>query len=128
MPQVLGRDLRSVRAWLVTDPMAEDLVQQFEEMSGLEPCLGLALPCAAGLVTCCPIVGERPSASAGLPLPSLDVRVTGSDGRDAKAGEVGWLQLRGPNVAPPDRWRDTRLPVRMDASGFVFVSNGPSQP
>jgi long-chain acyl-CoA synthetase len=122
VPHLLGADLRSVRAWLVLDPMAGDLGRQFEEVCGLEPCQGLALPRAAGLVACNPLNAPRAAGSVGLPMPSVDVRIARSDGSDAAAGEVGWLWLRGPNIPPAGNWWATRVAATSDKAGFLYLA------
>jgi malonyl-CoA/methylmalonyl-CoA synthetase len=42
--------------------------------------------------------GERRGGTVGFPLPGVGVRVRGDDGRDLPAGEIGAIQVRGPNV------------------------------
>lgn len=46
-----------------------------------------------------PLHGERRIGSVGLPLPGVEVRIVGSEtGSPLPDGEIGDLQLRGPNV------------------------------
>jgi malonyl-CoA/methylmalonyl-CoA synthetase len=45
-----------------------------------------------------PLHGERRPGSVGLPLPGVEVRVTGRDGHPLPLGEVGNIEVRGPNV------------------------------
>ena len=45
-----------------------------------------------------PLVGERVGGSVGLPLPQVKVRVAGADGQHQPAGEIGEIEVRGPNV------------------------------
>ena len=45
-----------------------------------------------------PYDGERRPGTVGLPLPGVEIRVVGEDGRELPAGEVGALEVRGPNV------------------------------
>ena len=42
--------------------------------------------------------GERRGATVGFPLPGVDLRVQGDDGQPLAAGEIGGIQVRGPNV------------------------------
>jgi malonyl-CoA/methylmalonyl-CoA synthetase len=51
-----------------------------------------------GMNTSNPLHGERRAGTVGLPLPGVEVRVAGEDGRPLAAGEVGVLEVRGPNV------------------------------
>lgn len=45
-----------------------------------------------------PYVGERRPGSVGLPLPGVVLRVTGTDGAVLPQGEIGMIEVRGPNV------------------------------
>jgi malonyl-CoA/methylmalonyl-CoA synthetase len=45
-----------------------------------------------------PLHGERRAGTVGLPLPGVEVRVADDDGRPLPPGEVGILEVRGPNV------------------------------
>lgn len=52
-----------------------------------------------------PYDGERRAGSVGVPFPDVDARIVDSDGRLVAAGEVGQLQIRGPNVFS-EYWRN----------------------
>ncbi|HYD97544.1 MAG TPA: malonyl-CoA synthase [Noviherbaspirillum sp.] len=45
-----------------------------------------------------PCDGERVGGTVGLPLPGVSVRVVKGDGSPCPAGEVGDIQVKGPNV------------------------------
>ena len=51
-----------------------------------------------GMNTSNPLDGERRAGTVGRPLPGVEVRVTGDDGRTLPVGQVGGVELRGPNV------------------------------
>ena len=51
-----------------------------------------------GMNTSNPLDGERRPGTVGLPLPGVELRVCGPDNAPLAAGEVGDLQVRGPNV------------------------------
>ena len=42
--------------------------------------------------------GERRGGTVGFPLPGVQLRVQGEEGRDVPAGEIGGIQVKGPNV------------------------------
>jgi malonyl-CoA/methylmalonyl-CoA synthetase len=51
------------------------------------------------MITSNPLDGERRPGTVGFPLPDVAVRVTDpADGRVLSAGEVGSVEVRGPNV------------------------------
>lgn len=46
-----------------------------------------------------PYVGERRAGTVGFPLPGIEVRIVDPDtGAKCKAGEIGMLEVKGPNV------------------------------
>jgi malonyl-CoA/methylmalonyl-CoA synthetase len=52
----------------------------------------------AGMITSNPLRGERIAGKVGPPLPSVEARVADPDGKVLGTGEVGILEIRGPNV------------------------------
>ena len=51
-----------------------------------------------GMLTSNPLQGERRAGTVGLPLPGTDVRVVDDAGNACKRGDIGHIQVRGPNV------------------------------
>ena len=51
-----------------------------------------------GMNTSNPLDGARFAGTVGLPLPDVEVRVAGEDGTILGPGEIGTLEVRGPNV------------------------------
>ncbi|MGR3802504.1 MAG: malonate--CoA ligase [Marinibacterium profundimaris] len=45
-----------------------------------------------------PYDGERRAGTVGFPLPGVDLKITGSEGEELPQGEVGLIEVRGPNV------------------------------
>ena len=45
-----------------------------------------------------PYDGARRAGTVGLPLPGVDLRITGEDGAELPQGEIGQIEVRGPNV------------------------------
>ena len=59
-----------------------------------------------------PYEGERVPGSVGFPLPDVEIRVANPEsGRELRAGEIGMIEIRGPNVFAgywqmPEKTRD----------------------
>jgi malonyl-CoA/methylmalonyl-CoA synthetase len=52
-----------------------------------------------GMNTSNPYDGERRAGSVGFPLPGTEIRITGGDdGAEVEPGQVGMIEVRGPNV------------------------------
>lgn len=50
------------------------------------------------MITSNPYEGERKAGTVGMPLPGVEVRITGPDGAMLPRGEAGAIEVRGPNV------------------------------
>jgi len=75
------------------------------------------------------------AGAAGLPAPTLSLRIVDDEGEAVREGAVGELQVRGPNVTPgywnnpeetraafaPEGWFRTGDLGRRDADGFVTL-------
>ena len=52
----------------------------------------------SGMITSNPLAGERKGGTVGLALPGVGVRVADGDDHAVDPGEIGAIQIRGPNV------------------------------
>jgi malonyl-CoA/methylmalonyl-CoA synthetase len=88
----------------------------------------------AHVITSLPLDGPWPAGSVGVPLAGVDVRVLTDQSTLASPGEVGSVQLRGPNLfrdywrqpeasraALASGWFDTGDLGSRDASGFLTL-------
>lgn len=78
-------------------PLLADTFTAFEARTGqriLER-YGMTETC---MNTSNPLDGERRAGTVGLPLPGVEVRVCDKDGGVLPPGEIGVLEVRGPNV------------------------------
>ncbi len=85
-------------------------------------------PCDAAL-------GERRGGTVGFPLPGVGVRVRDDQGRDCATGDIGGIEVRGPNVFAgywrmpektkeeftADGWFKTGDVGKKDADGYVTI-------
>ncbi|MFC3612543.1 malonyl-CoA synthase [Lutimaribacter marinistellae] len=81
-----------------------------------------------------PYEGERRAGTVGFPLPGVEARVM-LDGAEVPTGEIGVLEVRGPNVFKgywqmpektaeelrPDGWFITGDLAKVDADGYVTI-------
>ena len=51
-----------------------------------------------GMITSNPYDGERRAGTVGYPLPDVSVRIADEDGHAVPPGEVGMIEVKGPNV------------------------------
>ncbi len=79
--------------------------------------------------------GERRAGTVGSPLPGVDVRVVGDDGRPCATDQIGGIEVRGPNVFAgywrmpektredftADGWFRTGDLGRFDADGYLTI-------
>ena len=78
-------------------PLLEQTFEEFRERTG-HTILERYGMTECGMSTSNPLEGERRAGTVGLPLPGVDLRVSGEDGKPAGTGDVGEIELRGPNV------------------------------
>ncbi len=115
-------------------PMPVPLLKVWEER-------GVALQQGYGMTETSPAVltldredAVRKAGSSGKPVLHTEVRIVTPDGRDAEAGELGELWVKGPNITPgywnrpdanassfTDGWLHTGDAARTDDEGFYYI-------
>ncbi len=78
-------------------PLLEQTFEEFRERTG-HTILERYGMTECGMSTSNPLDGERRAGTVGLPLPGVDLRVSGEDGAPTGPGEVGEIEFRGLNV------------------------------
>jgi malonyl-CoA/methylmalonyl-CoA synthetase len=87
------------------------------------------------MLTSNPYDGERRGGTVGFPLPGVQLRVRGDQGQELPAGEIGGIQVKGPNVFKgywrmpektkeeftSDGWFKTGDVGRVDERGYVTI-------
>ncbi|HZY70121.1 MAG TPA: long-chain fatty acid--CoA ligase [Thermoplasmata archaeon] len=129
--------LDSIRACLSgSAPLPLEVARSFEKITGGRLVEGYGLTEASPVTHANPVEGERREGSIGLPFPSTDQRVVDleSGARVLGAGEVGELEVRGPQVmlgyygqpeetagVRHDGWLRTGDIARIDADGYAYI-------
>jgi malonyl-CoA/methylmalonyl-CoA synthetase len=78
-------------------PLLEETFAEFETRTGQRILERYGMT-ETNMNTSNPLDGERKPGTVGPPLPGVEVRVCDDDGNTLDTGEIGNLQVRGPNV------------------------------
>lgn len=78
-------------------PLLAEHFQKFQERTG-HAILERYGMTETSMNTSNPLEGERRAGTVGTALPGVSLRVMDDDGRELPAGEVGHLEVKGPNV------------------------------
>jgi malonyl-CoA/methylmalonyl-CoA synthetase len=97
-------------------PIRPDVLPWLQEALG-KPVINRYGMTEAHVITSLPLDGPWPSGSVGLPLRGIELRITRSDGQPAPAGEVGAVQVRGPNLFR-EYWRNPEATHKAFATGW----------
>jgi malonyl-CoA/methylmalonyl-CoA synthetase len=114
-------------------PIRPEVLPELESILG-RPVINRYGMTEGHVITSLPLDGPWPQGSVGLPLRGIELSVTREDGTSAGAGEVGTVQLRGPNLfreywrnpeatraAFASGWFDTGDLGRLDDGGFLTL-------
>ncbi|MCP5093347.1 MAG: malonyl-CoA synthase [Gammaproteobacteria bacterium] len=78
-------------------PLLEETFVEFEARTGHRILERYGMT-ETNMNTSNPLDGERKPGTVGPPLPGVEVRITDDDGETLPTGEIGHLEVRGPNV------------------------------
>jgi long-chain acyl-CoA synthetase len=116
--------------------LPQEVRDRFESLSNCRILEGYGLTEASPVTHLNPIVGKRPPASIGMPLPSTQAKVMdeATGAKEMPAGEVGELVIRGPQIMAGywqkpqetalvlrDGWLFTGDLARMDTEGYFCI-------
>jgi len=116
------------------EPLPGDVRRRFAEVFAFEILEGYGLSEASPVVSLNPSFANRPG-SVGKPLPEIEARIAADDESILGPGEIGELQIRGPNVTPgyhrrpeetaalfaANRWLRTGDMARIDKDGYIWI-------
>ncbi|MAC78843.1 MAG: malonyl-CoA synthase [Rhodobacteraceae bacterium] len=70
-----------------------------------------------------PYDGERRAGTVGFPLPGVELKITGTEGEDLPQGEVGLIEVRGPNVFKGYWQMPEKTKEELRDSGFFITGD-----
>jgi long-chain acyl-CoA synthetase len=135
-PDIEKYDLSSVEACLSgSAPLPVEVQERFEKLTGGRLVEGYGLTEASPVTHANPIWGRRKTGRIGLPWPDTECRIVNPEtGDEVKQGEVGELQVRGPQVMKgywnrpeetekvlKDGWLSTGDMAFMDEEGYFAI-------
>ena len=97
-------------------PIRPDVLPRLEAILG-KPVINRYGMSEAHVITSLPLDGPWPTGSVGLPLDGIELRIVKEGGQPTAAGEVGALQVRGPNLFR-EYWRNPEATRKAFASGW----------
>lgn len=111
------------------------VAQRWKEVTGCNLSEGFGMTETSPVVTVNPLNETIRLGTIGLPLPSTDVRIVNDDGQPLGVGEIGEIQVKGPQVMKgyynrPDEtakcitaegWLNTGDIGKMDPDGFFSI-------
>ncbi len=78
-------------------PLLEETFNAFKDRTG-HTILERYGMTEGGMFTSNPLDGDRRAGTVGFPLPDVSLRITGEDGRVLPQGEIGIIEVKGPNI------------------------------
>ena len=116
-------DCESIRLFVSgSAPLTEAVWGDFEARTGHRILERYGMT-EAGMITSNPLHGERVAGTVGFPLPDVEVRVVGEDGAELPAGDVGMLEIRGPNLFPGYWGLPEKTAEEMRPDGFFVTGD-----
>ncbi len=77
----------------------------------------------AGMVTSNPYDGERVAGTVGFALPGVEARIADENGKILKPGDIGVLEIKGPNVFKGYRNMPEKTAEEFRADGFFITGD-----
>jgi acyl-CoA synthetase (AMP-forming)/AMP-acid ligase II len=126
-PQRAQFDLSSLRATITgAAAVAPSLVERIRAELGFKIVLtGYGLTESCGVVSLCAANDDAQTivSTCGKPVPGIEVRIAGDDGRALPAGETGEVQVRGYNVMQNYLEDPAATREAIDADGWLHTGD-----
>ncbi len=117
-----AREWRSLRLCTCgSAPIRPEVLPELEELLG-RPVINRYGMTEAHVVTSLPLDGPWPSGSVGVPLSGIELRVMKENGTPAAPGEVGSVEIRGPNLFR-EYWQKPDATREAFASGWFDTAD-----
>ena len=97
-------------------PIRPEVLPRLQEILG-RPIINRYGMSEAHVITSLPLEGPWPAGSVGRPLDGIELRIVKEEGQGTEAGEVGAVQIRGPNLFRA-YWRNPEATRKVFASGW----------
>ncbi len=97
-PEFQASDCDGMRLFISgSAPMTEQLHAAWTEKTGHKILERYGMT-EAGMITSNPYEGERVPGTVGYPLPGVELRIADTEGKEIPRGEIGCIEVRGPNI------------------------------
>ncbi|MFB3078350.1 MAG: AMP-binding protein, partial [Lysobacterales bacterium] len=119
--QFTREDCRNIRLFISgSAPLTEQTFTEFEQRTGHRILERYGMT-ETNMITSNPLDGERVAGTVGYALPGIEVRVTSDSGEPLPPGELGSVELKGPNVFT-GYWRMPQKTAREFRSDGFFIT------
>lgn len=81
----------------------------------------------AGMITSNPYEGDRIAGTVGYPLPEMALRIADDDGNELPKGEIGVIEIKGPNVFQGYWKMDDKTAEAFREDGYFITGDNASQ-
>ena len=114
-------DCRNIRLFISgSAPLTEQTFTEFEQRTGHRILERYGMT-ETNMITSNPLDGERVAGTVGYALPGIEVRVTSDSGEPLPPGELGSVELKGPNVFT-GYWRMPQKTAQEFRSDGFFIT------
>ena len=104
-------------------PLLAEMHVQFEERTGHRILERYGMT-ETNMITSNPYEGARKAGAVGLPLPGIEVKITDSEtGKTLEQGEVGQIEVRGPNVFKGYWQMPEKTAAELRGNGFFITGD-----
>lgn len=103
-------------------PLLAETHVQFEERTGHRILERYGMT-ETNMNTSNPYDGDRRAGTVGLPLPGVEVRICDSEGNSLAQGEIGEIEVRGPNVFKGYWQMPEKTAAELRESGFFITGD-----